>query len=202
MIVTCASFKGGVGKSTTAIHLAAYLQRKAPTLLVDGDPNQSVTAWARRGGDSLSFKVIGERLIAKYAKDYQNIVIDTKARPDPQDLRDLVDNCDLLILPATPDAFSLDALTQTIDALEQIGSESYRVLLTICPPRPSHDAEQAREWLKARKVPAFKGQIRRFSAFQKAALAGVPVYEISDPRAADAWGDYEAIGKELLKGWA
>ena len=33
MIVTVASFKGGVSKSMTAIHLAAFLNARAPTIL-------------------------------------------------------------------------------------------------------------------------------------------------------------------------
>jgi chromosome partitioning protein len=59
MIVTVASFKGGVGKTTTALHLAAYLQTKAPALLVDGDFNRSAFDWAGRG--SLPFKVVYEK---------------------------------------------------------------------------------------------------------------------------------------------
>src|SRR5258706_7491014 len=61
MIITIASFKGGVAKTTTAVHLAAYLQDRSPTLLIDGDPNRSATGWSRRG--QLPFKVVDERLV-------------------------------------------------------------------------------------------------------------------------------------------
>ena len=57
MIVTVLSAKGGVGKSTTAIHLATYFQTLAPTLLVDGDGIRSATKWSQRsGGKGLPFK--------------------------------------------------------------------------------------------------------------------------------------------------
>jgi chromosome partitioning protein len=46
MIITVASFKGGVGKTTTAIHLAVYMQQKFPSFLIDGDPSSSATEWA------------------------------------------------------------------------------------------------------------------------------------------------------------
>jgi chromosome partitioning protein len=197
MIVTVASFKGGVGKTTTAVHLAAYMHRLAPTVLVDGDPNRSATGWQRRG--ALPFKVIDERAVARYAREYEHLVIDTEAHPTPDDLRALVENCDLLILPTTPDALALEALELTVDTLETIGAGSYRVLLTVIPPRPSRDGEEARDMLRAKKYPVFKGMVRRRVAFQKAALAGVPVYEAHDARAAEAWDDYLTIGREIIK---
>lgn len=199
MIITTASFKGGVGKTTTAVHVAAYLQMQGETLLVDGDPNRSATRWAKRGA-GFPFKVVSEQQAAKYAKDFQHIVIDTQARPEEEDLKDLVDGCDLLILPTTPDVLSLDALMQTIHLMKQLGADRYRVLLTRVPPPPRKDGEDAREMLVGAGFPIFKGRIRELVAFQKAALEGVVVRKVSDRRAGIAWNEYVAIGKEILHG--
>ena len=151
MIITVASFKGGVGKTTTAVHLATYLHAKGETLLIDGDPNRSATGWAKRG--DLPFKVIDERQAAKHAPKYQHIVIDTQARPEQEDLEALAEGCDLLILPTTPDALSLDALMQTVDALKSLGSEQYRILITRIPSKPRRDGEEAREMLREAGLP-------------------------------------------------
>lgn len=198
MIITVASFKGGVGKTTTAVHLAAFLNERAPVLLIDGDPNRSASGWARRG--ALPFQVIDERQAARYARDFDNIVIDTQARPSREDLEALAGGCDLLIIPTTPDALSLDALTLTVDVLKDLGTERYRILLTMIPPKPSRDGEEARTMLKEANLPLFTAGIRRLSAFQKAALLGVPVALVKgDPRAAMGWEDYCNVGVELSR---
>lgn len=198
MIVTVASFKGGVGKTSTALHLAAYLNGLAPTVLVDGDPNRSATSWGDRG--RLPFKVVDERQAVRFARDFEHIVIDTEARPTQEDLETLAGGCDLLIIPTTPDALALDSLLLLVDALAKIGADRYRILLTMIPPRPSRDGEQARETLSGTKLPLFDGEVRRLVAFQKAALEGVPVYEVKDPRAALGWQDYVKVGEEVIGG--
>jgi chromosome partitioning protein len=199
MRISVVGFKGGVGKTTTAVHFAAYFQRKGPTLLIDGDPNRSASEWASKG--KLPFVVEDERRAARSgsARGYEHVMIDTEARPSPAELRDLAADCDLLVIPTTPDLLALKALQLTLRELEEVGAGRYRILLTIVPPRPSRDGEEARALLASSRLPVFKSEIPRLVAFQKAALAGVPVYDAPDPRAETAWQGYERAGKEIMR---
>jgi chromosome partitioning protein len=196
MIITVASFKGGVGKTTTAIHLAAFLQGYAETLLIDADPNRSALAWAGRG--ELPFQVVDEWQASDRPPPYGHLVIDTQARPTPEDLALLATTCDVLVLPTTPDILALDALVLMVEYLTQLRLTTYRILLTVIPPKPSRAGVEVRAMLKTTQLPMFEGGIRRYSVYQKAAQQGKVVYDIKDPKAESAWQDYEAIGKELL----
>lgn len=197
MIVTVASFKGGQAKTTTAIHLAALLNAHKPTLLVDGDPNRSATSWNRRKG--FPFKVVDEKQAVRFSREFEHIVIDTQARPTEEDLRELAAGCDVLIVPLTPDAMSLDTLFLLTDTLKKGNAEAkLKILLTIVPPKPSRDGEEVLATLAEAKLPTFKTVIRRYKAFQKAALEGVLVNEIDSPYAEEAWSDYVNVSKELL----
>ena len=195
MIIAIASLKGGCSKTTTAIHLAAYLQTKAPTLLIDADKNRSALTWAKP--EKLSFKVVSETAAPKYIKDYTHIVIDTQARPSPEDFEELADGCDLLILPTTPRALDLDALAQTVNVLQQMGA-TFKILLTQIPAR-STAAKDARKSLGEMGLPIFKAEIKRLVAFERAPLLGVTVKDYPDSHASDGWSGYVAVGKEILK---
>lgn len=195
MIITVASFKGGVGKTTTAVHLAAYFQRLDKTVLIDGDPNRSSSAWAARG--SLPFEVADEAMTAKVARAYEHLIFDTAARPDPDVLKVLADGCDVLVIPTTADGLSFDALMLTVDALRNIEAARYRILITMSPPKPARDGEIARDALREQGLPVFATTIRHLKAFKTAGTQGIPVYDVKDPRALFGWEDYAAIGDEL-----
>lgn len=196
MILTVTAFKGGVGKTTTAVHLAAYLNQKAPTILIDGDLNRSAMLWASHG--KLSFPVVDEREGLKASRQYDHIVIDTPARPEAEEIKSLSRGCDLLLLPTTPDVLAMGALNANIQTLRQLDVQNFKILITIVPPRPSTVGSEAKTYLERSGLPVLTNMITRLAVYPKAALEGVIVSEVKGDRYSGiAWNDYKAVGGEI-----
>jgi chromosome partitioning protein len=193
-IITVTGYKGGVGKSTTAMHLAAYFSGYGKTLLVDGDPNHTALGWTERG--EMPFTVADQRQAMKLVAGMDWIVIDTPARPDSSDLKELAKGCDMLILPTVPDVVSLQPM---LDTARDLGKANYQALVTLTPPHPNRDGEIMQADLREASIPVFNSTIRRTVAFGKAALQGKTVRDLADTIAQAAWADYAAVGDEIRR---
>jgi chromosome partitioning protein len=201
LIVAVTNLKGGVAKTTTAVHIAEYLRQLGTTVLVDGDPNRSALAWAgrkqRSEGDSL--QVITEMQIARYAQKACCYVFDTKARPEPDDLKAMIETATLILLPTPPSGDDLRVTAELSDSLKQAGSKIHRVLLTRVPDRGRATALlEARRFFELENIPLFTSYIRQYEVYKHAFIQGLPVNAVKNTKTKAAWSDYETLMQELL----
>ena len=210
--LSIASHKGGVGKTTTAIQLAGCLAALDPgkkILLIDGDRNRSALNWYERGNkDGIPFAVVSDGAVPNWMQANgfpDHIIRDTHARPDEHQLKDLGESSDVLIIPTTPAAFSLDVLQTFVSDIAKYGlGVPYAFLLTIVDPR-ARDGVEARAFLEGDNQPLLAAQVRAFNAYEKAAQQGVLVKDArsgggsgkKDARAGVAWMDCMAVAEEV-----
>lgn len=198
LVLGLASLKGGVGKTTSAVHLAAALAAEGLTVVVlDGDRIRTATAWASR--EALPFRVVPPTGLARVGA-YDALVVDSRGGADAGELLELAQSSDLLILPSPADLSGLDGISQTVELLAAGGvpRERYAALLTRV--RPGRRAEEARAGLEALGVPVFAAQVRESVAFQDAINGGVLVKDVKGSRVAgQAWQDYQDVAAEAVQ---
>jgi chromosome partitioning protein len=125
MIIGVLSQKGGVGKTTIAINIAATLARaEYRVLLVDADPQGSATGWSGARERPPLFPVVGmakptlHRELPEIAKDYDMVVIDGAPRSNEL-TRSAILASDLILIPVQPSAFDVWAGSETVDLIRE-----------------------------------------------------------------------------------
>jgi len=200
--VAVANRKGGVGKTTVALNLAAAINDSSGSVLVlDADPQQSATYMAGRG--PLPFEVRSALSPAARAgigqiQGYDTVLLDLPGNLDDTEiLGEVLAVADFAILPFVPEAA---AVQPTIDTAAYLSGVPYRVLFNMVDPlRGPGPVEQARELFDAEGLPYFGSFIRRYVAHSQAQLDGMPITGYRGDRSwRPALDDVRRVQVELL----
>lgn len=185
------SQKGGAGKTTLAIHLAAAAHEAGRVaLIVDTDPQATASQWAAWREDRAPEVIdsppprLAAKVAAARAQGAELIVIDTPPHADSA-ARAAMELADLVLIPCRPSAFDLVAI-QTTAKLVQLLRKPAFVVFTAGAPNAPRMYEEAGELVAGYGTPAAPVLIADRAAYRHASAQGATVMELEPTgRAAD-----------------
>lgn len=205
MIISVINQKGGVGKTTLSISLAAALSgRKMRVLLVDADPQGSALDWVAVRGDNVPFASIGmpkpilHQELPKMAKNYDAIVIDGAPRIY-EVARSAVMASDAVLIPVLPSQFDVWAAEESVKLLQECAVYKERLKAAFIINRKIANTAIGRDVANALKQypqPVLNTVICQRVAFAESAR-GRTVLEIDPDSSASK--EIQSLAKEVLK---
>lgn len=188
-VIAILNQKGGVGKTTLAVHLATALARKKKAvLLLDSDPQGSALDWAAaRHGEPL-FPVVGlpkssiHKELPSLAANYEIVIID--GPPRVYDVaRSAIMASDLVLVPVQPSPYDVWAAKEIVDLLHEAAvykpglQRAFVINRKIVNTAIGRDVADA---LSEYPIPVLSTAVCQRVAFAESATQGLTVYEL-DP---------------------
>lgn len=207
-LVAVANQKGGAGKTTTTMNLAAVASESSRVLVVDVDPQRSAVWWATSAGSGLPFDFAGSGDAATLGRlrelPFDVIFVDTPGNlSDSAILKSVLEVADFAIIPTEPEALCIPPMLRTIRSLIEPSGTPYRVLLSKIDMRVPGQLADAEKILLTLDLPRFTRSIRKYKIHADAPLTGSVVTGYPESRqTAKAVDDYRAVALELMTIWA
>ena len=146
MFITVCGQKGGVAKTCTSIHLASVWHSEGKKVcIVDADKNRSALAYASRG--NLPFPVFPVSSAAKASRSSEIVITDGQASSDQEELKHLAYGSDLVILPTTAKARSVELTVELANLLSNL-KVNHAVVIVKVDFRQQKAAQQAKSALE------------------------------------------------------
>ena len=206
-VFAVANYKGGVGKTTIAMNLAAGLARRGDCVILDADPQSSATLWAQAAMPArfpvavISPEQDVDTALADLRARYSFIVVDCPPATDAVQTQAALANAAVLLIPVLPSPMDLWAAarieTMVGDACVRNPHLQARIVVNQLENRNAltHALGGA---LAELSVPALENGLYRRAAYRTAALEGASVYDIG-ARGRQAAAEVDAVIEEMLR---
>lgn len=204
LVLAVYNSKGGVGKTTLAVHLAvAAMQAGETVAIADTDEQGSAATWGRArssGGGTAPPPVVAVRpaqldsVIEAAATDAISLlIVDTAPHAAPGSAT-TIERADLVIVPTRPSAFDLAAIGKAV-AVVRAARKPAMFVLNGCPSRAVAEIQEAREALEGSGFPVASAILVDRRAYARAVATGRAVTEFeARGRAA---GEIQALWSEI-----
>ena len=186
MVIALCGQKGGSGKSTVALAIAAELQSRGKrVLLVDADPQGTARTWgdvaAEAGHAAPTVVAMGAKMhlpgqLDAVGRAYDVIVIDCPPRhSDVQ--RSALMVADLAVLPCRPSPADAWAMTETVEMVTEAMTlrPALQAFGLITQQRRAAIGETAREALAQLGIPVLKVELGLRAVHSEAMAVGIGV---------------------------
>jgi chromosome partitioning protein len=206
MIIGVLNQKGGVGKTTIAVNLAAaFANSGARALLVDADPQGSALAWSSVRERNPLFSVIGmakpslHRDLPGLAKDYDFVVIDGAPRVNELG-RSAILASDFVLLPVQPSPYDVWAAADTVQLIRE--AQQFRASLKAAfvinrkVSRTAIGRDVAAALDQFTDVPVLEASLTQRIIYAESAAKGLSVIEAA-PKG-DAAREIEKLAKQVV----
>lgn len=206
MLLAFTNSKGGVGKSTLAVHLAAWLTEKGKRVaLVDVDVLGSSSQWIKEASpETALYRLLTPDDVLEQLPEIQSefdyVVIDGPGGLS-EVTRAVLLTTDVTFLPCTPSALDLRAVEEAIRVVRQVQKiRKGPPKAVLIPNRLNVRQRLSRELLETAKSLgiAVCGGLRFLQAYADAVGQGTVVWRMG-PRALDAGTEIQQLFTELLK---
>jgi chromosome partitioning protein len=212
LIITCASSKGGVGKSTTAACLAGAFAKSGETVhLIDLDNNGTLSRWMsddRVRPRAITVATPDPEQLSDYLKKLNtpngpDVVIIDIAGTYERGLTVAIARSHLTLIPSTlseADVFEAHKVAHLIRKLYAKfgGNPLYRLILTRVQPLKSHAQRHALNEIKRLQIPMLESLLVQRAAYEEIGLSGVPPH-YADPKRSTIAAAIEELDRLLAE---